>query len=161
MALVWLGVAIGSPLFGWLSEKMGHRRYPLYITGMIGLVASILIIYVNLPIWIALIALFFFGIGTSGQALSFAVVKDNNSQETVGTAMGFNNFAVVVGGAICQPFVGYLIHRGWGGQIMHGIHFYDVHDFQHAFIMIPISFLLCAVFGRFFVKETYCRSQTH
>lgn len=159
MAMVWLGVAIGSPMFGWLSEKIGHRRYPLYLSGMLGLVASILIIYVHLPIGFALVCLFFFGIGTSGQALSFAVVKDNNSDETVGTAMGFNNFAVVIGGALCQPFVGYLIHAGWTGKMLHGVQYYSVNDFQRAFVILPISFLLCAMFGRFLVKETYCCSQ--
>jgi len=159
MAMVWLGVAVGSPLFGWWSEKIRHRRYPLYLAGMLGLIAAILVIYVQMPMWFALVCLFFFGLGTSGQALSFAVVKDNNTQETVGTAMGFNNFAVVVGGAICQPFVGYLIHTNWSGQMLNGVQHYSVNDFQRSFIILPLSFFLCAIFGRFFVKETYCRSQ--
>ena len=100
--------------------------------------------------------LFCFGVGTSGQALSFAVVKDNNTNETIGTAMGFNNFAVVVGGAICQPLVGYLLHLGWMGHSHHGVPVYMAHNFQQAFIILPISFLLCAVFGRYLVKETNC-----
>lgn len=159
MAMVWLGVAIGSPFFGWWSEKLGLRRIPLYVSGSMGVIASITIIYFHLPIWLALVTLFLFGVGTSGQALSFAVVRDNNSSETVGTAMGFNNFAVVVGGAICQPFVGFLLTLGWHGEIRNGVHFYDVLDFQHAFIILPISFVLCAIFGRFFVKETWCKPQ--
>ena len=158
MAVVWLGVAVGSPLFGWFSEKIALRCLPLYLAGAIGLLASILLIYAQLPIWLALTALFLFGIGTSGQALSFAAVRDNNRHETVGTAMGFNNFAVVVGGAICQPLVGYLLHLGWHGEILHGVHFYGADDFQKAFIVIPVSFFFCALFGRFFIKETHCKA---
>lgn len=157
MAAVWVGVAIGSPLFGWFSEKISLRCLPLYLAGALGLLASILIIYAHLPMWLALVALFVFGVGTSGQALSFATVKDNNGQETVGTAMGFNNFAVVVGGAICQPLVGYLLHLGWHGEMLKGVHYYGADDFQKAFIVIPISFFFCALFGRFLIKETHCK----
>lgn len=157
MAMTWIGVAIGSPLFGWWSEKIRQRRLPLYAGGVIGALAAFIIIYAPISTPVALIALFFFGVGTSGQALSFAVVRDNNTQETLGTAMGFNNFAVVIGGAICQPLVGYLLNLGWSGNILNGVHYYDVVDFQKAFIIIPIGFLLCAVFGRFLVKETHCK----
>lgn len=158
MAMVWAGVAIGSPLFGWFSERIMSRCIPLYLAGVLGFAASIFIIYVKLPLWLALVALFFFGVGTSGQALSFAVVRDNNTHATVGTAMGFNNFAVVVGGAICQPLVGFLLHLGWHGEMVHGVHYYGVDDFQKAFFVIPVSFFLCAIFARFLVKETRCKS---
>lgn len=158
MAMVWLGVAVGSPLFGWFSEKITLRCLPLYLAGALGLLASILLIYAQLPIWLALVALFLFGMGTSGQALSFAAVQDNNRQDTVGTAMGFNNFAVVVGGAICQPLVGYLLHLGWHGEMLKGVHYYGADDFQKAFIVIPVSFFFCALFARFFIKETRCKA---
>jgi MFS family permease len=158
MAVVWLGVALGSPFFGWWSEKINRRCVPLYVAGALGAIAALLVVYFNLPMWLVMVCLFLFGVGTSGQALSFALVRDNNTQETVGTAMGFNNFAVVVGGAICQPLVGYLLHLGWSGEIVRGVHYYNVQDFQHAFFLLPLSFLLCALLGRFFLKETHCRS---
>lgn len=158
MAVVWIGVAAGSPLFGLWSEKIKYRRFPLYASGMIGFLASVFLLFARMPEWAALTCLFFFGVGTSGQALSFAVVKDNNDNETVGTAMGFNNFAVVAGGALCQPLVGFLLHLGWQGEIVNGVHFYGVDDFQKAFIILPISFLVCAILARFAIKETYCKA---
>ncbi len=42
--------------------------------------------------------LFLLGFGAGGQTVSFAVVKDNNPPELVGTASGFNNLSVLLGG---------------------------------------------------------------
>ncbi len=157
MSALWVGVAIGSPFFGWFSEKIARRQLPLALPGAIGFLATICVLYVHMPMIWMIAALFMFGVGASGQSLSFAVVQDNNIPQTAGTAMGFNNLAVVAGGMICQPFVGYLMQLNWGGTMINGVNFYSVMDFQKAMIIIPISFLLCAIFGRFFVKETYCK----
>ena len=157
MAVLWIGVGLGSPFFGWLSERMGQRRIPLYLPAILGMIGAAVLVYVPMTITGAIIALFLFGVGASGQSLIFAVVRDNNAHHTVGTAMGFNNFAVVVGGATCQPLVGYLIVLGWNGAMVDGVSYYNVATFQKAFLLLPISFLLCALFGRFWVKETHCK----
>ena len=157
LAVVWLGVAVGSPFFGWLSEKIGQRRLPLFIPPVLGFLGTCFMLFLPMSIPLMLCMLFLFGIGTSGQTLIFSVVRDINSPKTVGTAMGFNNLAVVAGGMICQPLAGYLLAREWAGQMANGVPIYDVHAYKVALIMIPISFLLCAIFGRFFVQETHCK----
>lgn len=160
LAVVWLGVGVGSPFFGWLSEKLGQRRLPLFLPPVLGFLGTCCMLFLPMSIPMMLIMLFFFGIGTSGQSLIFSVVRDINSPRTVGTAMGFNNLAVVAGGIICQPLAGYLLAREWTGHMVNGAPIYDVHAYQVAFLMIPISFLLCAIFGRFLVQETHCK-QVH
>jgi len=159
MAVMWVGVAVGSPFFGWWSDHLGRRSFPLYLSAIIGFIAAVCALYVKLPLPAMIIVLFLFGVGTSGQTLSFAVIKDNNAADTIGTAMGFNNFAVVVSGAICQPLAGYLLHLGWQGKIINGIHIYSLHDFQRALIILPLSFFLAALLARFLIKETRCLSQ--
>ena len=157
LAVVWLGVAVGSPFFGWLSEKMGQRRVPLFVPPILGFLGTCFMLFLPMSISLMLVMLFLFGLGTSGQSLIFSVVRDINSPKTVGTAMGFNNLAVVAGGMICQPLAGYLLAREWAGQMVDGVPIYDIHAYKIALIMIPISFLLCAIFGRFFVQETHCK----
>jgi MFS family permease len=157
ISLVWIGVAVGSPLFGWWSEKLGVRNTPLFVAAFLGFLAAAIVLYVKLPMPLLLVVLFFFGIGASGQTLSFAVVRDNNPPSTEGTAMGFNNLACVIGGAIWQPFVGFLINLGWAGAIVGGVRVYSLANYQQALIVVPICYLLCAVFGRFLIKETYCK----
>jgi MFS family permease len=157
MAVVWLGVAVGSPLFGWWSEKIGQRNFPLSFAGLIGGIAAVFVIYFSLPVWLVLILLFVLGVGTSGQALSFAVVRDMNNNNVVGTAMGFNNVAVVAGGALGQPLVGYLVNLGWHGHIIKGVHVYSLSDYQQALVVIPLSFFMCFIFGKFLIEETHCK----
>jgi MFS family permease len=159
VACLWIGIAVGSPLFGWWSEKIGLRVLPLFVSGLIGFLAAMVVIYVKMPIPVLLMVLFIFGLGASGQTLSFAVIRDNNPPGTVGTAMGFNNTACVAGGAICQPLVGYLIHLSWDGTMKAGIPYYSVVEFQKALVVIPICYLLCAFCARFMVKETYCKHE--
>ena len=93
MAVMWVGVAVGSLLIGMCSERMGKRCFPLGLFASIGFVAAIALIYFKLPLIIALFLLFFLGLGTSGQSLSFAVIRDINHPKRVATAMGVNNFS--------------------------------------------------------------------
>ena len=106
---IWIGIAIGSPLIGWLSDYWGKRRKPLIICAVIGLISSIWAIYFTTQnhAWLDF-ALFWFGVSASAQAISFGLIADNVNPEYAGTAIGFNNTAVVLGGTIMQPLVGSL-----------------------------------------------------
>jgi MFS family permease len=57
----------------------------------------------------SVLLLFLAGAVCSGQALAFAVVRDNNEDTHIAAAIGFNNMAVVIAGAIFQPLLGALI----------------------------------------------------
>lgn len=159
MGFLWIGVAVGSPFFGWWSEKIMRRCVPLATAGLIGAIASGFLLFFQMPIPAVCLALFFMGIGTSGQSLSFAVVRESNKPQTAGTAMGFNNLMVVAGGALGQPLVGWLIYLSWDHVKRHGVPVYALNDYQHALIIIPISFMLVFIFGQFFIKETRCQIQ--
>jgi MFS family permease len=101
--------------------------------------------------------LFMFGLAASGQALSFAVVKDNNSNHVTGTAIGFNNLAVVLGGAIFQPLAGVILHKHWEGHYLHGVPMYHIGDYVAAMSLIPFCGVLGLIMSIFFIKETHCR----
>ena len=64
------------------------------------------------------------------QALTFGLVRDNNPTHIAGTAMGFNNMAIVLGGAIFQPVVGVILDHEWRGTLLHGIRVYDTTAFD-------------------------------
>ena len=94
---LWLGVGLGSPILGFLSDKIQNRRWPLIICMIIGLITSLIIISNHNLSWFWLLTLLFIiGLASSGQALSFALVKEHNKVCNAGSAAGFNNFAVVV-----------------------------------------------------------------
>lgn len=124
VALMWVGIAAGSPLIGWWSDHIKSRRLPLTLSGVIGFVSMLLVISgFNVPHALIMLALFFAGAASSGQALSFAVVNDNSLDKTRAAAIGFNNMAVVIAGAIFQPLVGILIkdQNVWNYQVGGGV----------------------------------------
>ena len=104
--------------------------------------------------------LFFFGIAASSQVVTFGLVSDNNDDETIGTAIGFNNMAVI-SGAVLQTLVGIIISYMWQGNLVDGNPVYTVYEFRYAFIVIPIISLIEILAGLFLIKETQCKKVTH
>lgn len=158
MAFLWVGLGMTSPFIGWLSHKMG-RRLPLMIScSTIGLISSLILLYFpNMTFAYAWIFLFGIGIAASGQILSFALIKDNNRPSTTGTAIGLNNMAVVAGGALFQPLVGFVLHLLWkGGLDEGGVPLYSINTYHLGLMIVPLCFLICLICSTFLIRETYC-----
>ena len=122
-SLIWIGIGIGSPLLGWLSDRMDNRRFALGLSAVFGLIASLFILYdKNLSFGMANFILLILGLGAGGQSVSFAVVRDYNPPQLVGTAAGVNNLAVLIGGSFFT-LVGVFLHRSQDWHIIMGFMF--------------------------------------
>ena len=98
------------------------------------------------------------GMAAGGQILSFALVKDNNRPTITGTAIGLNNMAVVAGGALFQPFVGFILQLFWeGGRDSIGVPVYTVSNYHWGLVVVPLCFLVGLITSSFFIKETFCK----
>jgi MFS family permease len=155
-ALLWIGVGVGSPLIGWLSDHFQNRRWPLLISLLLALVSSLILICIpNLNLWLLSLVLLVLGASASGQALSFAVVKEHNPIEQVGMASGLNNFSVVLTGAFLQPLSGLILGWYWDGTLNNGVPIYPIDAFNNAFWMMPIGALIGIVAVYCFIDESY------
>ena len=156
-SMIWLGIGIGSPLLGWFSDRMESRRIALIISAILGLIATLILLYSSqLTYGWAYFILFVLGLGAGGQTVSFAVVKENNSPELVGTASGFNNLSVLIGGAIFQPLVGYILHHtDDSSRLVNGIHVYSISSYQTALLVMPLCFLGSLLIAAFLLKESH------
>ncbi|MBA2654938.1 MAG: MFS transporter [Gammaproteobacteria bacterium] len=158
IAMTWLGLGIASPILGWLSDRLGLRGALLGTCAGLGLITTVLILYIPyLPLSLMFVLLFGFGIATAGQILTFAIVKDNNKPSVTAAAMGFNNMAVVAGGALFQPLVGILLRQYWEGSMYNNVQVYSAHSYRIALIVIPLCFFIAWIVSAFFIKETYCK----
>jgi len=156
---VWVGVAVGSPFVGWLSDRLGYRRLLLLIPKILGFIAMMLIIFVHVHLFILYILLFFVGFSASGQALSFALSRENNKAHVASTACGFNNMATFLSGALLQPLVGIILDVCQKHSVAMKSTLYSVHDYQIALgCTLPICYVIGIVMVLFFIKETYCMS---
>jgi len=142
LSLMWLGIAFGSPIVGWLSDRFQTRRIPLVFTALLGFICfAVINAKLGIPTWLLAILVFLAGAACSGQALSFAVVKDNNDHGAMAAAIGFNNMAVVIAGAIFQPLVAVLIDDGSATHFIRGID------------AIVVCYLLAMVMAIFFIRS--------
>ncbi|MGD9153128.1 MAG: MFS transporter [Gammaproteobacteria bacterium] len=161
VSLVWVGVGIGCPLVGWWSDHVGKRCLPLYMTAFLGVITSCLILYINnTSIYLMYVWLFLLGASVSGMVVTFGVIKDINALSVVGTANGFNNMAILVGGIIFQPMVGFILHALWNGKLVNNIPIYSLFNYRIALSIVPLCFLLALFVSLFFIQETKCVKST-
>ena len=159
-AAIWIGIGIGSPLSGWISEYIQRRCIVLAACSSLGVVASLTVIYCSVPMPVLYAALFILGLAGGGQSLAFCVVRDNSHPGSIGAAIGLNNMATVAGGAIIQPLVGYLLYLNWNGvYAANHLPVYSIADYRWGLFMIPLCYILATVVGTFLVKETRCEQQ--
>lgn len=155
-SMIWLGIGVGSPLLGWISDKIQSRRIALITSSILGLIATSILLYSpGLPYGWVYIVLFVLGLGAGGQTVSFAVVKENNPPELVGTASGFNNLSVLIGGALFQPLVGYLLQHSNDWRLVNGIHVYSLASYNLALLVMPLCFLASLFIATFLIKESH------
>lgn len=159
-SITWVGIAIGGPIMGLWSTRIGLRRLPGIVCAFIGLLASLCILYINnLPITVISILFFLIGIASSSQSIVFGLTRDINRKQNLGTAIGFINMAVIGGGLILQPLIGLILDSLWTGKTVKTIAIYDVHTFRIALSIIPISYLLAMLLIVFLICETHCQTR--
>ncbi|RUR09222.1 MFS transporter [Legionella sp. km772] len=159
-SMIWLGIGVGSPVLGWLSDKLESRRIALIISALLGLCATLVLLYLpSLSLSNAYIVCFVLGLGAGGQTVSFAVVKENNPSELVGTASGFNNLSVLIGGALFQPLVGYILQHSNSWRLVDGVHIYSLASYQKALLVMPLCFFASLVIATFILKESHPAKQ--
>lgn len=155
-SMIWLGIAVGSPLLGWVSDRCRSRRLALFISASLGFSATMILLYLpSLTVGWAYLILFVFGLGSSGQSISFAVIRDNNPLNLVGTACGFNNLSVLLGAAIFQPIVGIVLHHSEGTMLLNGNYFYSLSGYQKSLIVMPICYMVSLLVSLFLLKESH------
>lgn len=157
---MWAGIAIGSPLIGWWSDKIGSRKLPLYICFSLAVISSLVVVLMHhLDMIVMDIALFLFGFSASSQVVTFGLVADNNPPGVAGTSVAVNNMAVIFGGLIFQPLIGFILRAVWDHKILGGIPVYSAQAYTQALISIPIGCAIGLLATAFLVKETHCQPQ--
>lgn len=143
-SLMWLGLAVASPLLGFISTYYQNRKIALALSALLGVISFGLVLWVKLSIFTLAIFLFFAGAACAGQALSFTLVKENNSRLVSATAIAINNMAVVISGALFQPFIGWLLKTG---NLTHAF------QFQSALSVIFMAYVIGFIIAMFFINE--------
>ncbi len=158
ISLVFVGWAIASPLWGIFSNRIGRRKPPMYI-GCIGALISCTV-FIYAPIesgWIIELFLFSFGIFSAGFLPAFAVAKELCSSRYVATGLSFMNMMNMIGIAVGQPLIGYILDKLWQGEMVDKVRVYPLEAYHIGLAILPIGMLIALLILPK-LRETYCRS---
>ncbi len=158
-SLLLIAWAVGGPLLGTLSQRMGRRR-PLYVwTTAAALAGWLVVIYAPIPMWLLIVTLLFTGLVSGNLIIGFAFAKESVPARLTGTASGICNMGPLLGGMLLQPAVGWLLDDNWLGVTAGGARIYDATAYQTGFSLMAgcLVVSLCLIP---FAKETYGK-QTH
>ena len=148
----FLGLGLGAPFFGYVSDKLGHRCIVMAIGTFVSLLSLCFIIYVpSISDTILLIEMFFFGLGTGAFMLGFTLGKEWNDISMSATIVALINTGDALFGAISEPLVGKLLDIFSKGVPHHRSHF-NLSYFHKAFFILPI-YLVVALVLTFFLNK--------
>jgi len=152
LMMIAVGMIVGSPFLGWLSDKIFSARKPV----MIGSAFLYLIVWIILTVWTdklnqPLLYIITFSIGIFGSAIvivAFTANKELFPKEIAGTSTGTVNIFPFAGGAIFPPIMGYIMDKvGKIGGI------YPVGAYHKSFGLCLLAAII-AFISVCFMKET-------
>ncbi len=155
-SLMLIGWAVGAPLGGWLSDRLGRRRTPMASAAAAALLGWLLLLYAPLPLALTWTLLFLVGAASGAMVICMAVARELSPPAVSGATTGFVNTANVGAGAVLQPIIGLVLDARWEGTMMEGARVYSLDAFGAALAILPACAVLSLV-SALLVRETYCR----
>lgn len=154
VSLIFIGFAVGAPVFGLFSDWVGRRRIVMFWGTAMALLMISLIIYLPGISGIFLTLMFFlFGFSISSFLLCFTMIREINLPALAATAIGFMNAFDAFFGAFSDPLAGKILDMSWDGLIVEGARVFSVHAYKIAFLTIPL-YLTLALISLYWIKET-------
>jgi MFS family permease len=141
--MIFLGMIMGSPIMGWISDSIKKRKLPMMIGALFSLITTIIILMQPIESFVVLLLLFFaLGFFSSAQVVGYAMIAESNSTAITSIAMGFSNVLIMAGSATFQLIFGRLLNL------------HAAENYSFAMPLIPLA-LIASLIIAMVLKETY------
>lgn len=155
VSAMFIGAAVGSPVFAFLSDYLKKRRLPMLLGTTITTLVWFTIFLSDLPLHWLYVLFFLAGFAYTAKVLTFASIVESMPIDMSGVSLAFVNMIVMTTGIIFHPVIGFLIDYHWDGQVTaSGIPAYTVEDYRFALMIIPICLAMSTIV-LWFMKETH------
>ncbi len=144
--IMFVGVAIGGPMFGWLDARIQHRRRLLVACALISAADLFLLIYLpGLSLFSVGALMLLLGLVGSSYVITFVIANEIATPYTRGSSMGLANTLSVITAPIFQTLIGLALFLLSGGVALHKMTSYSLHSFQLALTIVPLFVLSAAL----------------
>jgi len=152
--------AVGSLLFGWISDRLGRRKPVIMAGTLLYMLACLGLAFAPwTPGWSGQVLFALVGFGAGGFIVTFANAKEVVAPSLAGMAVGLVNTGLFLGAAVMQPLFGWAMDRGWDGRTVNGLRVYSSGDY-HAGFLCMLVFAAIGILGATRIRETNCRNST-
>ena len=146
-SMVFLGVAITSPLWGAAATALSNNKRLIVFGGLLGTVSTTLLFYGGSNLFMLYIVGFGVGMAMASHVLNFDIVKNLVDPKIVATGMALLNMCGMLGATLLQLLSGASIHYfSTSSQ-------YDPTDLKKGLAIIPICFLVAFIISLFIVDK--------
>ena len=155
-SMLFIGMMIGSPLAGVISNKMGLRKLPM-IVGAILTIAAILIImfFIAMPLGIVVCQFLFLGTMMGSQIIGYSVITESNPHTITATATGLGALLVMFGGTLISIY-SWLLSLSNNVTMVDNTKIYSLADFIRANCLM-LTGLIIALIASLLIEETHCK----
>jgi sugar phosphate permease len=137
-----VGLLLGPPLIGRLSDRL-ERRTGLMVVGGVIYTAAFALLALGQPPRLVVGAVFFAAGALGGAfALGYAVVKEQHSAAASGVATGTVNGIGFAGAAVFPVAMGIILDTYWTGETVAGARVYTEFGYQVAFGLATLAGLV-------------------
>ncbi len=156
LSMIAIGMIVGSPLLSFLSNRVFQGRKPvLVLSSFIVLCLTALLAFHTGGLPIPALYIICLGLGIFSSAVvvvGFTTTKELFPVQIAGTSTGIVNLFPFAGGALFQPFLGYLLERN--GRVEGA---FTLAGYQQAFLVLficgVVAFLACLFLQETLVKD--------
>ncbi len=158
ISLSFIGLGIGSPFFGFISNRVDDRSLLMMGGTFCALLCFLPIIYGhNLASWLIGSLLFGFGFFLGVFMLAFTLGKEINNIAVTATVISMINASDTILDAITDPLIGRILDGLSEGAMQNGVHYFSVENYRYALTILPlylVAAIVCMMFFKKFSKNT-------
>jgi sugar phosphate permease len=152
LAMLAVGMILGSPLLSFLSDKVFRsRKRVIILASVVSLILTAVLAFhtTGLPVLVLYLFCFFLGFSTNAiVVVGFTAAKELFPVSIAGTSTGLVNLFPFLGGAIFQPILGHILESH--GKIEGS---FTVQGYEAAFVILFCCSCM-AFLASFFIAET-------
>lgn len=154
VSLIFIGLGIGSPLLGFLSDRMGNRRIVMFYCTLLSCACLSLAMYWNtMPVWLLACLLFTFGFALGAFMIVFVMGKELNKPQLTATVIAKINASDGILTSFTEPGIGKLLDLTWDGTTVNGASHFSLSSYYIGLSVLPL-YLIVAALLLLWVKDT-------